>query len=119
MSSGPPQLIETTDGRWVVSLTAVETASMNPASVLGAKYTTIDAAGAIAPIISMSSITSPSALVSIPGEFAPPSTLTAVTFGGASPSPWKYALRSSVSNPPPSSTIPTVSPSPVACAGKL
>jgi hypothetical protein len=37
VSSGPPQLIETADGRWVVSLTAVETASMNPASVFGAK----------------------------------------------------------------------------------
>ncbi len=36
-SSGPPQLIEITDGLLVVSCTAVVTASMNPWSVLGAK----------------------------------------------------------------------------------
>jgi hypothetical protein len=28
--SGPPQLIDTTDGRWTVSCTAVVTASTNP-----------------------------------------------------------------------------------------
>ena len=36
-SSGPPQLIETMDGFNFASCTAVETASMNPWSVLGAK----------------------------------------------------------------------------------
>ena len=36
-SSGPPQLIETTDGLLVLSCTAVESASMKPWSVLGAK----------------------------------------------------------------------------------
>ena len=36
-SSEPPQLIDTTEGLWVVSWTASETASMNPWSVLGAK----------------------------------------------------------------------------------
>ncbi len=36
-SSDSPQLTETTDGLWVESWTAVDTASMNPWSVLGAK----------------------------------------------------------------------------------
>src|SRR6185312_11073327 len=36
-SSDSPQLIEITDGLWVLSCTAVESASMNPWSVLGAK----------------------------------------------------------------------------------
>ncbi len=66
------------------------------------------AAGATAPTTSMSSITSPSALGSVPGEFWPPSTETAVTLGGVMPRPWKYVVRSWVLNPPPSSTIPTV-----------
>ncbi len=37
VDSGPPQLIEITEGLLVVSWIAVVTASRNPASVLGAK----------------------------------------------------------------------------------
>src|SRR5262249_54602290 len=58
--SGPPQLIEITEGLCVVSWIAVVTASRKPADVFGAKYTAMLALGAIAPLTSISSITSPS-----------------------------------------------------------
>ena len=66
----------------------------------------------------MSSITSPSLLGSVPGEFWPPSTDTAVTLGAVRPSPSKYVVRSAVLKPPPSSRIPMVWPLPVAPDGK-
>src|SRR5258708_463755 len=87
--SGPPQLIEITVGVGV-ACTAVDTASMNPWSlVLVAKYTTWVAPGATAPATSMSSATSPSEPLSWPGEFDPPPTGTALTDGVARPSPLK------------------------------
>src|SRR6185437_4305436 len=92
--SGPPQLIEITDGVWVVSCTAVEIASMNPWSVFGAKYTAILAPGAMAPATSMSSATSPSALSGVVGAFVPPSTETETTAGVERFSPEKYVERS-------------------------
>ena len=90
-ASGPPQLMEITDGRFTASCTAVESASRNPASVFGAKYTTIFAAGAMAPAISISSITSASGPFGSPvGAFVAPSTETKVTFGsGVMPRPVK------------------------------
>ncbi len=93
--SGPPQLIEMIDGFSVASCTAVVTASMNPWSVFGAKYTAICAAGATAPDTSISSSTSPSGPLASPvGEFVAPSTDTAVTFGAEIPRPLKNELRS-------------------------
>src|ERR1700753_397975 len=77
-SSDWPQLIETAIGVGV-ACTAWAIASMNPWSVLGPKYTTWLAPGAIPPTTWMSSSTSPSA--SWPGELDPPSTPTAVTGG--------------------------------------
>jgi hypothetical protein len=47
-----------------------------------------------------------------------PSTLAAVIDGVAMPSPPKYASRSLVVNPPPSSMTATVCPAPVVPAGK-
>jgi hypothetical protein len=62
---------------------------MKPCSLFGAKYTAIDAPGATAPAISMSSATSASALQGRDGLFLPPSTETAVTLGSGRPSPLK------------------------------
>src|SRR5271155_4473264 len=105
--SGPPQLIETIEGFNVASCTAVVTASMNPWSVLGAKYAAICAAGATAPATSMSSSTSPSAPLGSPvGEFVAPSTETEVTFGVEISRLLKKELRSLVVYPPPSSITP-------------
>jgi hypothetical protein len=96
-------------------------ASRNPASVLGAKYTTILAPGATAPITSISSMTSVSGpLVSPVGAFWAPSTETAVTVGaGEIFRPLKYVARSDWVNPPPSSMIATVWPDPFPAVGKL
>ena len=70
--SGPPQLIDITDGLLVLSCTAVEIASRKPASVFGPKYTAIFAPGATAPTTSISSITSPSGPFASPvGRFLP------------------------------------------------
>ena len=60
VDSGPPQLMEMTDGLLVVSWIAVVMASRKPASVFGLKYTAIRACGAIEPATSISSMTSPS-----------------------------------------------------------
>src|ERR1700735_863958 len=80
--SGPPQLMEMIEGRFVVSWTAAVSASRKPRSVLVVKYTASCAAGAIAPTISTSSSTSPSGPSGSPvGEFGPPSTGMAVIFG--------------------------------------
>src|ERR1700733_368525 len=82
VDSGPPQLMEMTDGRLVVSWIAVVMASRKPASVLGLKYTTMFAAGAMDPTTSMSSMTSPSGPSTWPvGAFVPWSTDTAETLG--------------------------------------
>src|SRR5258708_3906867 len=93
--SGPPQLIETTEGLRCVSCTASEIAWRKPSSVLGAKYTAIAALGAIAPATSISNITSPFAsLVGPVGSFFPPSTDISITCGGGSPGFVKYWMRS-------------------------
>jgi hypothetical protein len=66
---------------------AVVIASRNPASVLGVKYTTSVASGAIDPATSTSSITSPSGPSALPvGWLLPPSTETETSFGAVSPS---------------------------------
>ena len=49
VDSAEPQLIEMTDGRFVVSWTAVLIASTKPWLVFGAKYTAIRAPGATPP----------------------------------------------------------------------
>src|SRR5450631_4533424 len=93
---------------------AVVTASRKPASVLGVKYTTMFAAGAIDPTTSMSSMTSPSGPFAAPvGEFVPWSTDTAETLGEPTLSPVKYVFRSAGRNPPPISMMATHCPSPV------
>ena len=80
--SGPPQLMETTEGLSLVSCTAVVSASRKPWSVLGVKYIAICAEGATAPETSISSSTSPSAPFESPvGEFVASSTETVVTVG--------------------------------------
>ena len=70
------------------------------------------------PTISMSNMTSPSALAAVLGELSPPSTETASTWGPDACTEVKYALRSSVRYPPPSSISATHSPFPVVPAGK-
>src|ERR1700735_800947 len=88
--SGPPQLMEMIEGRFVASWTAVVRASRKPLSVLVVKYTASCAAGATAPTISMSSSTSPSGPSGLPvGAFEPPSTGTTAIFGGESLRPLK------------------------------
>jgi hypothetical protein len=84
VDSGPPQLIEITLGLFVESCTAVVTASMNPWSVFGVKYTATFAPDAMDAQTSISSSTSPSALFALLGVFLPPSTETAVTAGAGS-----------------------------------
>ena len=83
--SALPQLMETTDGRRVVSWMAVETASMKPWSVFGAKYTAMVVPGATPPSTSISSITSPSGPLGSPGWFWALRTLTASTVGVGDP----------------------------------
>jgi len=91
----PRELIDISDGLRIASCTAVVTASINPWSVLGAKYAAICAPGATAPTTSMSSCTSPSAPLGSPvGEFEAPSTETAVTFGVETPRLPKKVSRS-------------------------
>src|SRR5580704_8539525 len=117
--SGPPQLMEMIEGFNLASCAAVVTASMNPWSVFGAKYTAICAAGAIAPATSMSSSTSPSGPLASPvGEFVAPSTETAVTFGVEIPRLPKNWVRSDALYPPPSSISAMHWPEPVAPDGK-
>ncbi len=112
--SGPPQLMEITEGLCVVSCTAVVIASRKPASVLGAKYTTIFVCGAMAPTTSTSSMTSPSGpFASFVGLFAAWSTDTATTEGVATPRLLKYVSRSASRNPPPNSMRATHWPWPV------
>src|ERR1700751_1048084 len=80
--SGPPQLIEMTEGLFVLSCTAVVIAFRNPASVLSAKYATILLPGAMAPATSISSITSPSGPSGLPvGSLLALPTDTADTVG--------------------------------------
>ena len=94
-ASGAPQLIDSTEGWCVLSCRAWLMASAKPASELGAKYTASVAAGARAPAISMSSVTSPSGpLGSPPASGWAPSTDTATTCGAGTPSCLKYAERS-------------------------
>ena len=87
-TSGPPQLMEMTEGLFTASWAALVIAWMNPWVVLGAKNITIFAFGAMDAATSMSSITSPSA--SEPGVFDPPSTETSTTSGAGRFRPWKY-----------------------------
>src|SRR3982751_547980 len=95
ISAGPktvsrlPQLIEMTPGEaWI----AVVIASIQPRSSLGAKYTRIDAPGAIDPATSISSITSPSADFGLPtGELVAPLMERGSTYGVGRPTPEKYA----------------------------
>src|SRR5664280_2644524 len=117
--SGPPQLIEITEGLFVASWTAVVMAFRNPASVFSAKYTTIFAPGAIAPTTSISSITSASGPLGSPvGVLLPFPTDTAVTRGVLVKfTCFQYASRSAGLNPPPNSMIATHSPVPSAFAG--
>src|SRR6202040_2622645 len=111
-SSDCPQLIEIAIGGGLAA-TAAEIASTKPWSPLfGAKYTTCAAPGAAAPITSMSRLTSTDAPLVSPGLFDAPSTPTAVIDGTAMPRPRKYAPRSLVVNPPPSSMTATVWPAP-------
>ena len=98
---------------------ASEIASTKPWSPLfGAKYTICAAPGAAAPMTSMSRLTSTDAPLVSPGLLDAPSTLAAVIDGTGMPSPPKYASRSLVVNPPPSSMTATVWPAPVVPAGK-
>src|SRR6266536_3227068 len=88
LSSDAPQLVLIAVGvgfAW----TAVENASIWPCAVLGAKYTTSVALGASAPGTSTSSMTSLSALGSVPGLFVALSTPTAVIDGAVIPRPEK------------------------------
>ena len=118
-SSDCPQLIEMAIGAGL-ACAASEIASTKPWSPLfGAKYTTCAAPGATAPMTSMSRLTSTSAPLVSPGLFVAPSTLAAVIDGTAMPRLAKYASRSLVVNPPPSSMTATVCPAPVVPAGKL
>ena len=88
--SAAPQLTEITLGRCSGSWAARLTAFRKPASVLGAKYTTIRAPGALAPTTSMSSITSPSGPLGSPvGLLRAPSTPTALTLGALIPAALK------------------------------
>ena len=86
--------------------------------MFGAKYTICAAPGAAAPMTSMSRLTSTDAPLVSPGLFSAPSTLTAVIDGTGMLSPPKYASRSLVVNPPPSSMTAIVCPAPVVLAGK-
>src|SRR5579883_829502 len=61
--SGPPQLMEMTEGALPMSWTALVMASRKPLAVLVVKYTTMFAPGATAPATSISRATSPSALL--------------------------------------------------------
>src|ERR1035438_4579707 len=65
--SAEPQLIEITEGLLTLSWTAIVMASRKPLLVFGAKYTAIWALGASAAVTSISSITSPSALLAFVG----------------------------------------------------
>src|SRR5579871_3873945 len=81
-----PQLMEMTEGWCSASCTAVVMASRKPRSLLGAKYTTIDAPGAMEPTTSISSITSRSGPEGSPvGAFCPPSTEMLDTWGSVTP----------------------------------
>src|ERR1035441_2325946 len=113
--------MDTTDGLRRLSCTAVVMASRKPWSVFGAKYTAILACAAMAPTTSMSSSTSPSALLGSPtGWLLAPSTEPAVTLGaGLIFSALKEALRSEALYPPPSSMMATVCPDPLPAVGKL
>src|ERR1700722_4652372 len=118
-ASDCPQLIEMAIGGGVAP-TAAEIASTKPWSPLfGAKYTICAAPGAAAPITSMSRLTSTDAPLVSPGSFSAPSTLTALIDGTAICSPPKYASRSLVVNPPPSSMTATVWPAPGVPAGEV
>ena len=74
--------MDTTEGLFALSCTAVVMAFRNPASVFSAKYTTMLEPGAIDPQTSMSSITSPSGPLASPvGLLLPLPTETADTLG--------------------------------------
>jgi hypothetical protein len=116
--SAAPQLIEMIDGARTWSWTAMVMASRKPRSVFGAKYTAMVAPGATAPATSMSSMTSPSALSGVEGEFCPPSTETAVIDGSGAGRSWTYVTRSAARKPPPSSMMAMHWPEPSAVGGK-